>query len=424
MKKEIFLVTKNLRYKNNTLFFEEVKLEDIVKEYGTPVYVYSKNRIIENFTNYDLAFKNRQHLICYAMKANSNKTILKIIKNLGGGVDITSGGELYRALNAGVKPQKIVYAGVGKTEQEIVFAIKSKILIFNVESRDEVVLINSIAKKLNKKVFVAVRVNPEVVTGTHSHISTGEEGTKFGIPIDEMIDFAKFVLQNKNLNFCGLHFHIGSQITQTKPFLDATTKVVSLIPKLAQLGITIKYFDIGGGLGIRYKEETPPTPQELLDGLLKIIPKGLKIICEPGRYIVGNSGVLITKVLFTKPVRKKKFLIVDASMTDLIRPAFYDAYHNIQPLVYKTKNGCQDVEVYDIVGPVCETSDFLGKNRPLPKISNGEYLVIECAGAYGFAMSSNYNSRLKSAEVMVDKDKHFLIRKRENYPDLVEKEVK
>lgn len=417
---KVKVVTPKLKYKNNSLYFEDVELKEIVKKHSTPVYVYSKNQIIENFLNYKNALSSRKHIICFAMKANSNYEVLKTIKSLGGGCDVTSGGELYRALNAGISPKKIVYAGVGKTEQEINYAVENEILMFNIESKDEVEFLNNLAKKKKMKINIAIRVNPEVNTRTISHISTGEEGTKFGIPIDEVKNFAKYILDNcKNLDLVGLHFHIGSQICTVKPFVEATKKVCSLIKNLEFLGVKLKYLDIGGGLGIRYKDQNPPTPQKLINELLKYIPRNLIIICEPGRYIVGNAGVLITKVLYHKKVKTKNFLIVDASMTDLIRPAFYDAYHNIIPLNFENPPSYQ---YYDVVGPVCETSDFLGKNRELPDVPNGEYLVIETAGAYGFVMSSNYNSRLRPSEVMVDKDKFYLVRKRDKYEDLIGKE--
>lgn len=414
-------ITPKLKYINNELFFESVKIKIITEKFSTPVYIYSKNQIIENFLNYKNALNGRKHLICFAMKANSNYEILKTIKSLGGGCDITSGGELYRALNAGMNPKKIVYAGVGKTKSEIEYATKVGILMFNIESKDEAELINKIAYKKNKKINIAIRVNPEVNTHTISHISTGEEGTKFGIPIAEVKDFARFMLQHyKSLNLVGLHFHIGSQICTVKPFVEATRKVCILINELKELGVKLKYLDIGGGLGIRYKNETPPTPKQLMDKLIKYIPKELTIICEPGRYLVGNAGVLVTRILYHKKVKNKNFLIVDASMTDLIRPTFYGAYHNIIPLHLTPYTLHQH---YDIVGPVCETSDFLGKNRQLPELSNDEYLVIETAGAYGFVMSSNYNSRLRPAEVMVDKDNFYLIRERDEFKDLVNKEI-
>lgn len=413
-------VTPKLKYKNNILYFEDVRLTEIVEKFSTPVYVYSKNQIIENFSNYKSALSKRKNLICFAMKANSNYEILKIIKLLGGGCDVTSAGELFRALNAKINPKKIIYAGVGKTEKEIVYALENEILMFNIESKDEVEFLNNIAKNKNKKINIAIRVNPEVNTHTISHISTGEEGTKFGIPIGEVKEFARFVLNEcNNLNFVGLHYHIGSQICTVKPFVEATKKVCRLINELKFIGIKLKYLDIGGGLGIRYKDENPPTPQKLMDELLKYIPEDLIIICEPGRYIVGNAGILITKVLYHKKVKYKNFLIVDTSMTDLIRPTFYGAYHNIIPLKLSSNN----FKEYDIVGPVCETSDFLAKNRVVADVSNGEYLVIETSGAYGFVMSSNYNSRLRAAEIMVDKDKFYLIRKRENYKNLIIGEI-
>lgn len=413
-------VTPKLRYKNNTLYFEDVEIKNIIDKLGTPLYIYSKNQIIENFLSYKNGFRKRKHLVCFAVKANSNQSILRIIKNLGGGVDITSGGELYRSLKAGISPKKVVYAGVGKTQQEIEYAIKNDILMFNVESKDEVELLNNISAKFNKKVNIAIRVNPEIKTHTLSHISTGEEGTKFGIPITHVVEFAKYIKNNcRSLELVGLHFHIGSQICVLRPFIEATKKVVSLIPQLNSVGIKLKYFDIGGGLGIRYKDEHPPTPEKLVKSVIKYIPEDLTVICEPGRSIVGNAGILVAKVLYHKTVKKKNYLIIDASMTDLIRPTFYGAYHNLIPL-HLTHPATNNI--YDVVGPVCETSDFIAKKRNLPEIPNGEYVVIETVGAYGFVMSSNYNSRLRPAEVMVDKNKFYLIRKREEYRDLVTKE--
>lgn len=411
------VVTPKLKYKNNVLYFEEVEVKKLVETFGTPLYVYSKNQIIENFNNYKKALKDRKHLICYAVKANTNYEVIKTIKNLGGGADVTSYGELWRVLNAGVPPEKIVFAGVGKTEEEIKFAIKNKILMFNIESKDETELINKIAKK---KVDVSIRVNPEVNTHTIGHISTGEEGVKFGIPIADVIDFAKYIKSNcKNLNLVGLHFHIGSQICTTKPFIEAAKKVVKIFVALKELGFRLIYIDVGGGLGIRYKDEQPPTPQELFARLKKIIPKETTIICEPGRSIVGNAGILVCKVLYHKKVKNKNFIIVDASMTDLIRPTFYGAYHNIIPVeLVNTKS----LITADIVGPVCETSDFLAKNRMIIDVDNGGFLVIETTGAYGFVMSSNYNSRLRAAEVMVDNNKFYLIRQREVLGDLIRKE--
>ena len=411
------VVTLKLKYKNNVLYFEEVEVKKLVETFGTPLYVYSKNQIIENFNNYKKVLKDRKHLICYAVKANTNYEIIKTIKNLGGGADVTSYGELWRVLNAGVPPKKIVFAGVGKTEEEIKFAIKNKILIFNIESKDEAELINKIAKE---KVDVSIRVNPEINTHTIGHISTGEEGVKFGIPIADVIDFAKYIRYNcKNLNLVGLHFHIGSQICITKPFIEAAKKLAKIFVALKELGFRLIYIDVGGGLGIRYKDEQPPTPQELFARLKKIIPKETTIICEPGRSVVGNAGILVCKILYHKKVRNKNFIIVNASMTDLIRPTFYGAYHNIIPVeVVNTKS----LITADIVGPVCETSDFLAKNRTIIDVDNGGLLVIETTGAYGFVMSSNYNSRLRCAEVMVDKNKFYLIRQREVLNDLIRKE--
>ncbi len=416
------VVTPKLRYVNNVLYFENVNLKNIAEKIPTPVYVYSKSQIVENFLKYKNAFGNRDNIICFAIKSNSNHEVLKIIKDLKGGADVTSGGEIFRAIKAGIEPNKIVYAGVGKTVQEIMYAAKIGVLMYNVESKDEVDILNQIAKKLKKKLNIAIRVNPEVTTHTIKHISTGEEGTKFGIPIGDVLEFAKYIKETcKDLNLVGLHFHIGSQICVLKPFLEATKKVVKLLKPLEKLGFRIKYFDIGGGLGVKYKEETPPTPQQLIGKILNLLPKELTIICEPGRSIVGNAGILICKVLYHKKVKNKNYLIVDASMTDLIRPAFYGAYHNIVPLELNSNNSNKNY--YDIVGPVCETSDFLGKNRLLPDVANGKYLVVETAGAYGFVMSSNYNSRLKPAEVVVNKDEFYLVREKDKLIDLIRKEV-
>lgn len=420
----MLIVTPKLKYINGQLYLEEVEVKKIIEKFSTPIYVYSKNQIIENFKEYKEAFGDRSHLICYAMKANSNCEILRIIKELSGGVDVTTGGELFRALKAGISPKKIVYAGVGKTKEELLYAIENKILLFNIESADETKLLNYLANTKKTKLNIAIRVNPEVTTHTLSYISTGEEGTKFGIPISETVDFVKYIIKNcKNLKLVGLHFHIGSQICTLQPFIEAAKKVCNLVRKINLLGIRLKYLDIGGGLGIRYKNENPPTAKQLIKNLLKYIPKDLTVICEPGRYIVGNAGILVSKVLYHKSLKNKNFLIVDASMTDLIRPSFYGAYHNIIPVKLSNYERLPK-KYYDIVGPVCETSDFLGKKRKLPDIPNNEYLVVETAGAYGFVMSSNYNSRLRPAEVMVDKDKFYLIRKAENYEDLIRKECK
>ncbi|MCS7231859.1 MAG: diaminopimelate decarboxylase [Elusimicrobiota bacterium] len=420
----MLIVTPKLKYINGQLYLEEVEVKKIIEKFSTPIYVYSKNQIIENFKEYKEAFGDRSHLICYAMKANSNCEILRIIKELSGGVDVTTGGELFRALKAGISPKKIVYAGVGKTKEELLYAIENKILLLNIESADETKLLNYLANTKKTKLNIAIRINPEVNTHTLSYISTGEEGTKFGIPISEAVDFVKYIIKNcKNLKLVGLHFHIGSQICTLQPFIEATKKVCNLVRKINLLGIRLKYLDIGGGLGIRYKNENPPTAKQLIKNLLKYIPKDLTVICEPGRYIVGNAGILVSKVLYHKSLKNKNFLIVDASMTDLIRPSFYGAYHNIIPVKLSDYERLPK-KYYDIVGPVCETSDFLGKKRKLPDIPNNEYLVVETAGAYGFVMSSNYNSRLRPAEVMVDKDKFYLIRKAENYEDLIRKECK
>ncbi|MFN3966246.1 MAG: diaminopimelate decarboxylase [Endomicrobiia bacterium] len=403
-------------YKQNQLFCENVPVEEIATSVGTPVYIYSKNQIIKNLKDYDRAFNSVPHLICYAIKANTNKTILKTIFNCGAGADITSGGELYRSINAGAKPEKIVFAGLGKTEEEIRYAIKQKILIFNVESINELEKIDKIAYKIGKKVKIAIRINPNIDPHTHKYITTGKSENKFGIPIEDAINVFASAKKYKNILVSGIHCHIGSQITLLKPFLLMAQKISEIVKQLEKKKIILEYIDIGGGLGIKYKDEKPPTPEQLAKTVLPILRHlRKKLILEPGRYIVGNAGILVTKIIYCKKGKQKNFLVVDAGMNDLIRPTLYGAYHEIIPV--KKKNTAN--LTVDVVGPICESGDYLGKNRILPWNSEGNFLTVMCAGAYGFTMSSNYNSRPRAAEVIVDKDNWQVIKTRQNYKDLI-----
>jgi len=406
-------------YKSNKLFCESVSIEKIVKKTGTPVYIYSKKQLSGNYNSYDAAFKGYPHIICFAVKSNSNYHLCKTLFDSGAGADVTSGGELYRSLNAGASPSKIVYAGVGKSRQEIEYAVKSNILMFNVESVEELKLINDVAGKSNKKVDIAFRVNPGIDPHTHKHISTGLSETKFGIPIKNIVETYVFAGQYKNIRLTGIHCHIGSQITEISPFNTMAKTLEKIYLELGKNNIHLTHINLGGGLGITYNNEIPPEIPRLVNLYLTVFKKyNIKIILEPGRSIVGNAGIIAAKVLFNKPGENKKFIIVDAGMNDLIRPSFYDAYHKIIPV---KKSGSKK-SLYDIVGPICETGDFLGKSRELPVLKQNDLLGILCAGAYGFSMSSQYNSRCRAAEILVDKSDFKIIRRKETYRDLISHE--
>lgn len=411
------------KYKRNYLYCEDVKVLDLAQRFGTPLYVYSYHTIIDHFHKLQVAFREIEPIICYSVKANSNLAILKALVDKSAGLDIVSGGELFRAIQVGCPSEKIVYASVGKTEKEIEEAIKLGILFFNVESVPELENINRIAKELNKVTRVAIRINPDVEPKTHKFITTGKITNKFGI---DFVTARKILLLRdkfSNLNISGLHIHIGSQITESEPFVEAIKKVIKFIEELKVKLIDLEYLNIGGGLGIVYDKETPQTAQKFSQKILPLLKRAkLKIILEPGRFIVGNSGILVTKILYIKSTPKKKFVIVDAGMNDLVRPALYGAYHQILPIRY-TLNAIRSPEKVDIVGPICESADFFAKNRRLPKVKEGDYLAIMGAGAYGFSMSSNYNSRLKAEEIMVVKDRVFIIRKRETQEDLIRNEI-
>ena len=408
-------------YRDKELFCENVPIKELAKEVGTPFYLYSKKAIEDKIKSYKEAFKNYPTLICYAAKSNSNLTLLKIFQKNGFGLDTVSGGEIYKGILAGFEASKIVYAGVGKTDEEIKYAINLGILSFNVESEQEVDVIDYLAGKLGKKANISIRVNPDVNPKTHPYISTGLRKSKFGIDIEEAPKVYKKAVKRKNLNVLGVHCHIGSQILDISPYREAVEKVANLVFQLKKDGIELEYFDIGGGLGIKYKpEDIPPEPKDLADLILPIVKEtGLKLILEPGRSLIGEAGALITQVIFTKNKKDKHFIIVDSGMNDLIRPSVYNAYHHILSVEKKDKK-----VVADIVGPICETGDFLALDREIDDVKRGEYLAVLSAGAYGSSMSSNYNVRPRAMEILVDGDKFFIIKEREDYDYLINKELK
>ncbi len=411
----------DFEYRQGELYCEDVPLSRIVKEVGSPCYVYSHRTLVRHFRAYDGAFKNIPHIVAFAMKSNSNLAILRLMAKEGSGVDIVSGGELYRAMKAGVPAQKIVFAGVGKSPEEIRDALKADILMFNVESPAEVQAINDVAASIGVKARVALRINPDIDPKTHPYISTGLKKSKFGIAADRAIEEFKAASALSHIEVVGVHKHIGSQLTEVTPFVEALKKVLGLVQTLKEQGINIRYINIGGGLGITYSDETPPQPKDLAEAISPLV-RDLKcvLIMEPGRVIVGNAGVLITKVLYTKEGEAKRFLIVDAAMNDLIRPSLYGAYHDIRPLHENSTHNPK--HTVDVVGPVCESGDFLAKDRQLPDMKAGELMAVMSAGAYGFVMSSNYNSRPRVPEVLVNEGQIHVIRARETYDDLIKGE--
>ncbi len=410
----------HFNYKGGELYCENIPILEIAEKVGTPLYIYSYATLTRHFRTFDSAFEDIKHITCFSVKSNSNIAILRLFGLLGGGADIVSGGELYRSLKAKIDPKKIVYSGVGKTKAEMEYAIKSDILMFNVESHQELIELNSVAEKINRKVRISIRVNPDVDPKTHPYISTGMKENKFGIDINEAIDEYLFASNLKNIEIIGVSCHIGSQLLDIEPFKESINRLVLLLDKLKDAGIYIKYLDIGGGLGIRYNNESPPHPSEYANAIKdRIKHKNITLILEPGRVIVGNAGVLVTKVLYKKIQYGKTFFIVDAAMNDLMRPSLYGSYHEIWPI--KKKNTEEKVEA-DIVGPICESGDFFAKNRQIPLLSSGELVSIMSAGAYGFSMASNYNSRPRPCEILVKEKRFFVIRERETYEDLINKE--
>lgn len=407
-------------YKDNTLFCEGVAIEDIARKEKTPVYVYSRKALLDNFNALDQAFADVPHVICYSVKCNSNIFILKLLANAGAGFDIVSGGELFRVIRAGADPGKVVYAGVGKTKKEIIYALNHGIHMFTVESVSELERINEMAAQMNTTARIAIRVNPDVDPKTHTYISTGKKENKFGLDMEQARGVYKKALALPSVRPVGIQIHIGSQIVQSEPYVNALKKLVPLIGTLRKDGVELEYIDIGGGLGIVYKDEKPMTAEEFAAAVVPLVkPLGLTLILEPGRYIAGNAGVLVTRVEYIKKSGEKTFVIVDAAMNDLMRPSLYDAYHAIQPVA--NVNGRRKAPV-DVVGPVCESGDFFAQDRTLPVPEENEYLAIMSAGAYGFTMSSNYNCRLRPPEVLVNGESYQEIRRRETWADLIRPE--
>ena len=409
---------EHFHYLNGELHCEGVSLRAIADSAGTPTYVYSRATLLENLAAYDRAFASVPHVVCYAMKANSNLGVLASLARAGAGADIVSGGELHRALRAGVPPQKIIFAGVGKTREEMREALKAEILLFNVESESELRALNETAQAMGTRAPVALRVNPDVDPQTHPYISTGLKTAKFGIPMDRAVPVYEDAARMPGLAVTGVQMHIGSQLTKTAPFADAVARVAGLVRALRDRGVDIRLLDIGGGVGIRYKDETPPTKDEYARVLLPALRAlGVIVLLEPGRSIVGDAGALLTRALYRKESPDKTFVIVDAAMNDLIRPAFYGAYHEIRPVA--EEGSSRPAETVDVVGPICESGDFLAKDRALPRVEEGELLAVMSSGAYGFAMASNYNTRPRAAEVLVDGAGYTIVRRRETYEDLV-----
>jgi diaminopimelate decarboxylase len=406
----------HFEYHNGELYCEGVPLARIAEQVGTPTYIYSRATLTRHFKAFDQAFAGRPHLTCFSVKANSNLALLRLFAALGGGVDIVSGGELYRALAAGVPADRIVFSGVGKTRDEMRAALEAGILMFNVESSQELDVLSAEATALGRTARIALRVNPDVDPKTHPYISTGLKKNKFGVPIDEALAEYLRAAALPGLEVVGVDCHIGSQLTDTGPFVDAVNRLLLLIGQLKDRGFKLKYLDLGGGLGITYDQEAPPEPGDYAGALNKVLVDcDLTLILEPGRVLVGNAGVLMARVLFTKPGQDKTFTVSDGAMNDLMRPALYHSFHAIQPVAIRERA----VVKMDVVGPICESSDFLGKDRMIPEFEQGELLAVMSAGAYGFAMSSNYNSRRRAAEVLVDGEDIFVIRRRETNEDLI-----
>jgi len=400
--------------KNNALFAENVALTDIANHFATPCYVYSKSALIQAFESFNAGFKGSNHLVCFAVKSNPNLAILNLFARLGAGFDIVSGGELARVLAAGGDPKKIVFSGVGKTTAEMQAALNAGIFCFNVESRSELIRLNTVAGAMGKVAPVSLRVNPNVDAKTHPYISTGLKNNKFGVAYDDALNIYLEAANMPHIAIHGVDCHIGSQITELSPFLDAFDRVLALVDALEQQGIHIQHIDAGGGIGICYSDETPPQFGAYAAAMQeKLGQRKVKLVFEPGRALVGNAGVLLTKIEYLKPTESKNFAIVDAAMNDLMRPALYDAYHEIQAVTPRDTPAIS----YEIVGPVCESGDFLGHDRTLA-LEEGDLLAIMSAGAYGMSMASNYNTRPRAAEVMVDDETCHLIRARETVADL------
>ena len=411
----------HFKYRQNELYCEDVPVGKIAAEIGTPFYLYSHSTLTRHFKVFNEAFEGIERLVCFSAKANTNLAVLRLFATLGCGLDIVSGGELYRGLQAGFASDRIVYSGVGKRVDEIDYALESKILMFNLESLDELKLINERAGSLNRRAPVAIRVNPNVDPKTHPYIATGLKKNKFGIDTEAAIEGYQMACALKNIEVIGIDCHIGSQITEVGPFEEALKSIKTLLQHLkAELGIQIGYIDMGGGLGITYADETPPSLKEYAKAFLTNLDgMDLRLILEPGRVLVGNAGILVTRVLYKKSGSGKNFIIVDAGMNDLLRPTLYKAFHAIEPVVRSETS----FTVADVVGPICESGDFLAVDRSLADVKAGDLLAVMSTGAYGFVMSSNYCSRTRVAEVMVKNNRYEIVKQRETYQDLVKGEI-
>ena len=415
----------HFEYRNGEMFAEQVPLKRIAQEVGTPAYVYSLATLKRHFKVFDQAFAKARHIVCFSVKANSNLALLRAFAKEGSGFDIVSGGELFRALKVGADPKKIVFSGVGKKKEEIEYALEAGILMFNVESEEELFALNEIAAGIGKKAPISLRVNPDVDPQTHPYISTGMKKAKFGVDIKKSLETYKKAVSLRNVDVVGVDCHIGSQLTSVTPFVDALAKVREYLDRvlageMKKEGAQIRYLDLGGGLGINYHDETPPLPDDYARAIIQGL-EGLDVtlILEPGRVIVGNAGILLTEVQYLKETETKKFVIVDGGMNDLIRPALYGSYQAIQPVVQTNA----DKMIADVVGPICESGDFFAKDREIARPRRGDLLAVMSAGAYGFTMASNYNSHPKPPEVLVDGDQYYVVRRRESMDDLINGEV-
>ncbi|OLD69059.1 MAG: diaminopimelate decarboxylase [Candidatus Rokubacteria bacterium 13_1_20CM_70_15] len=405
-------------YRHSDLCCEQVSLRSLAADVGTPAYVYSKAALLESYRGYDDAFAEVPHVVCYSVKANGNLGVLGTLARAGAGADIVSGGELFRALRAGFPPGRIIFSGVGKTRDELREALKAEVLMFNVESLSELRALDDVARETGVRAPVALRVNPDVDPETHPYIATGLKTSKFGIPFAQAHEVYAEAASLKGVEVVGADIHIGSQLTKAAPLADAVARIAALVKTLRERSIEIRMVDVGGGLGIRYRDEAPPTHREYARVLLPALRElGVTVLLEPGRSIVGNAGILLTRVLYRKETGEKTFVVVDAAMNDLIRPALYDAYHELQPVAEARLDAPR--ETVDVVGPICESGDFLAKDRALARTEEGDLLAIMSAGAYASAMASNYNTRPRAVEVLVDGNRYTIVRRRETYEDLV-----
>jgi diaminopimelate decarboxylase len=405
-------------YRHGHLHCESVSLRTLADAIGTPAYVYSKAAVLERFAAYDRAFAGVPHVVCYAVKANDTLAVLATLARAGAGADIVSGGELFRALRAGIPSKKIIFSGVGKTRDEMRDALKADILMFNVESQAELRALDEVARAQGTRAPVALRVNPDVDPQTHPYIATGLKTSKFGIPIAQALAAYEEAAGLGGIEVVGVDMHIGSQLAKASPLVDAAARLVELVRALRARGIPVRLLDLGGGLGIRYRDESPPSPDEYARALAPLLAElDATVLLEPGRSIVGNAGILLTRVLYRKETPDKRFVVVDAAMNDLIRPVLYGAYHEIRPVAEARRTA--PVETFDVVGPICESGDFLAQGRELPRPEEGDLLAVMSAGAYASVMASNYNARPRAPEVLVDGHRHAIVRRRESYEDLV-----